>query len=127
MVEVAVGRFDGNIVGRQPDVGVGAVIVLMDVQLQFVGLGGRLETKGQHGEGSDGHVVAVVSYPSGALILRRVHDLGSGLAILVRDRNLRVAVVRLVLSTSPVLDVVAIAIFTLHDVMDGARGAYSRS
>jgi hypothetical protein len=44
------------------------------------------------------------------------------LAILVRYRTLRVVVVRLVLGTSPVLDVVAIALFTLHDAMDGARG-----
>jgi hypothetical protein len=50
------------------------------------------------------------------------HDLGSRLAVRVRDRTLSVAVVRLVLGTSPVLDVVAIAFFTLHDAMDGARG-----
>jgi hypothetical protein len=34
-----------------------------------------------------------------------------------------VAVVCLVLGTAPVLDVVAIALFGLHDPMDGARGA----
>jgi hypothetical protein len=34
-----------------------------------------------------------------------------------------VAIVCLVLGTSLVLDVVAIAFFTLHDAMDGARGA----
>jgi hypothetical protein len=34
-----------------------------------------------------------------------------------------VAIVYLVLSTSPVLDVVAITIFMLHDAMDGTRGA----
>jgi hypothetical protein len=34
-----------------------------------------------------------------------------------------VVVVRLVLGTSPVLDVVAITFFMLHDAMDGARGA----
>jgi putative NIF3 family GTP cyclohydrolase 1 type 2 len=45
------------------------------------------------------------------------------LAILVRDRTLRVAVVRLILGMSPVLDVVTIALFTLHDAMDSARGA----
>jgi hypothetical protein len=33
------------------------------------------------------------------------------------------AVVCLVLGTPPVLDVVAVAFFTLHDPMDGARGA----
>jgi hypothetical protein len=44
------------------------------------------------------------------------------LAVRVSDRTLRVAVVRLVLSTSPVLDVVAIAFFILHDVMYNAQG-----
>jgi hypothetical protein len=34
-----------------------------------------------------------------------------------------VAIVYLVLSTSPVLDVVVITIFTVHDAMDGTRGA----
>jgi hypothetical protein len=34
-----------------------------------------------------------------------------------------VAIVRFVLGTSPVLDVVAIALFTLHDAMDGTWGA----
>jgi hypothetical protein len=45
----------------------------------------------------------------------------------VRDRTLRMAVVCLILGTPPVLDIVAIAFFALHDPMDGARGAYSRS
>jgi hypothetical protein len=36
-----------------------------------------------------------------------------------------VAVVRLVLGTSPVLDVVVIALLMLHDAMNGARGSYS--
>jgi NADH:ubiquinone oxidoreductase subunit K len=49
--------------------------------------------------------------------------MGSGLAVWVRDRTLRGAVVRLVLGMSLVLDVVAIAFFTLHDAMDGTRGA----
>jgi hypothetical protein len=44
------------------------------------------------------------------------------LAIRVRDRTLRVAAVRLVLSAPAILDVAAIAFFTLHDAMDGARG-----
>jgi hypothetical protein len=48
--------------------------------------------------------------------------LGSGLAILVRDRTLRVAVIHLVLGTSPVLDVVTITLFTLHDAMDSTQG-----
>jgi hypothetical protein len=49
-------------------------------------------------------------------------DLGPGLAILATDQTLRVVVVCLVLGTSSVLDVVVIALFTLHDAMDGARG-----
>jgi hypothetical protein len=49
------------------------------------------------------------------------------LVILVRDRILRVVVVCLVLGTSPVLDIVAIMLFTLGDAMDGARGPYLRS
>jgi hypothetical protein len=34
-----------------------------------------------------------------------------------------VAVICFILSASPVLDVVAIAFFALHDLMDGAQGA----
>jgi H+/gluconate symporter-like permease len=45
----------------------------------------------------------------------------------VRDRTLGMAVVCLVLGLPPVLDVVVFAFFALHDLMDGARGAYSRS
>jgi hypothetical protein len=37
------------------------------------------------------------------------------------------AVACLVLSMLPVLDVVVVAFFALHDPMDGARGPYSRS
>jgi hypothetical protein len=74
-------------------------------------------------EGSDPHVVVVVANLGSSIVLCWGHDLGSGLAVRVKDRTLRVAVVRLVLGTSPVLDVVAIAFFTLHDAMDGARGA----
>jgi hypothetical protein len=44
------------------------------------------------------------------------------LAVRVRDQTLRVVVVCLVLGTSSVLDAVAIVFFTLHDVVDGARG-----
>jgi hypothetical protein len=44
--------------------------------------------------------------------------MGSRLAIRIWDRALWVAVVCLVLSTSPVLDVVAIALLALHDAMD---------
>jgi hypothetical protein len=127
VIEVAISRLDGDVVGRQPDVVVRAAVVLLDVWLVVVGVGDRLETWCQHGEGSDSHIVALVSDLGGTLVLCGGHDLGSGLAILVRDRTLRVVIVRLVLGTLPVLDVVAIAIFMLHDVMDGARGAYSRS
>jgi hypothetical protein len=45
----------------------------------------------------------------------------------VRDRTLRMAIVCLVLCTPPVLDVMAVAFFTLHDPMNGAWGPYSRS
>jgi hypothetical protein len=51
------------------------------------------------------------------------HNLRSRLTVRVRDRTLKVAVVCLVLGTPPVLDVVAIALFALHDPMDGARRA----
>jgi hypothetical protein len=47
--------------------------------------------------------------------------------ILVRDRTLRVAVVRLVLGTSPVLDVMTITLFMINDAIDSSRGPYSRS
>jgi hypothetical protein len=40
----------------------------------------------------------------------------------VRDRTLRMAIVCFVLGTPPVLDVVAVAFFALHDPMDDARG-----
>jgi hypothetical protein len=94
----------------------------LDVRLEVVGVGDRSETRCQHREGSDGHVIAVVFDLGASLILHRGHDLGSRPAILVRDQTLRVAVVRLVLGTSPILDIVAIALFMLHDAMDGARG-----
>jgi hypothetical protein len=56
-----------------------------------------------------------------ASALHRAHDLGSRLAIWIRNTTLREAVVRLILSTSPVLDVVAVALFAFHDAVDGAR------
>jgi hypothetical protein len=77
--------------------------------------------RGQHREGGDGHVVVVTSNLGTALVLCGSHDLGSGLAILVRNRTIRVPVIRLVLGESPVLDVMAVALLTLHDAMDGAR------
>jgi hypothetical protein len=45
----------------------------------------------------------------------------------VRDWTLKMALVCLVLGMPPVLDVVALAFLALYDLMDGARGAYSRS
>jgi hypothetical protein len=97
VIEVATGRLDGDVVGRQPDVGVGATVVLLDVRLEVVKVGDRSETGHQRGEGSDGHVVSVASDLGGTLVLCGGHDLGPMLAILVRDRSLRVAVIRLVL------------------------------
>jgi hypothetical protein len=122
VVKVAACRLDGDVVGRQPDVGVGATVVLLDVWLEVVRVVDRSETWCQRREGSDCHVVAIVADLGGSIVLCWGHDLGSRLAVRVRDRTLSVAVVRLVLATSPVLDVVAIAFFTLHDAMDGARG-----
>jgi hypothetical protein len=60
------------------------------------------------------------------VVLRYNHNLRSRLMVRVRNRTLRMAVVCLVLGTPPVLDVVAVTFFALHDPMDGARGAYSR-
>jgi hypothetical protein len=94
---------------------------------EVVGVGERSETWRQCGEGSDRHVVVVVTDLSRDVVLCCNHDLRSWLTIRVRDRTLRMAVVCLILGTPPVLDVVAVAFFTLHDPMDSARGAYSRS
>jgi hypothetical protein len=43
------------------------------------------------------------------------------MAILVRNRTLRVVVVCLVLGTSLVLDVMVVALLMLHDAMNGTR------
>jgi hypothetical protein len=120
VIEVSTGSLDSDVVGRQIDIGVGVVVVLLDVRLEVEGVGDRSEARGQCREDGDGHVIATISDLSAALALRRGHDLGSRLAIRVRNRTLRVAVVCLVLGTSPVLDVVAVALLTLHDAMDGA-------
>jgi hypothetical protein len=61
VIEVAAGRLDGDVVGRQPDVGVRAAVILLDVWLEIVRVGDRSETRRQRGEGSDGHVVAIAS------------------------------------------------------------------
>jgi hypothetical protein len=50
--------------------------------------------RGQRREGGYGHVVVVISDLGAALVLCGGQDLGSWLAILVRNRTLRVAVVR---------------------------------
>jgi hypothetical protein len=68
----------------------------------------------------DGHIVAAVPDLGAASTLCRDHNLGSELAIRVRNRALRVAIVRLLLGTSSVLDVMVVALLTLHDAMDGA-------
>jgi hypothetical protein len=50
VVEVAAGRLDGDVIGRQLDVGVGAAVVLLDVGLEVVGVGDRLDTWRQCGK-----------------------------------------------------------------------------
>jgi hypothetical protein len=47
VIEVAIGRLDSDVVGRQPDVGVGAAVILLDVQLKVVRVGDRSETRHQ--------------------------------------------------------------------------------
>jgi hypothetical protein len=121
VVEAATGRFDGDVVGRQPNVGVGAAVVLLDVGLEVVGLGDRLETWRQHREGGDRHVVAAVADLSRIVVLRRSHNLGSRLSRRVTDRTLGVAVLGFVLGTPPVLNVVAFPLLALHDPVDAAR------
>jgi hypothetical protein len=39
VIEVAAGCLDGDVVGRQLDVGVGIAVVLLDVGLEVVGSG----------------------------------------------------------------------------------------
>jgi hypothetical protein len=57
----------------------------------------------------------------------RGHDLGSGPSVWVGYRTLGVVVVFLILGTSLVLDVVALALLALHDPVDAAGELYSRS
>jgi hypothetical protein len=61
VVEVSADRLDSDVVGRQPDVGVRAAVTLLDVGLEIVGVGNRLKTWRQLGEGRDRHVVATVT------------------------------------------------------------------
>jgi hypothetical protein len=120
VVEVAAGRLDRDVVGRQPDVGVGAVVVLLDVGLEVVRVGDRPKTWRQHREGGDCHVITSVADLSRVVTPCRGHDLGSRLSVWVGYRTLGAAVVFLILGTSPVLDVVALALLALHDPVDAA-------
>jgi hypothetical protein len=120
VVEAAAGRLDSDIVGSQPNVGVGAAVVLLDVELEVFRVGDRPETWRQRGEGGDRHVVAVVADLSRIVIPRCSHDLGSKLSARVTDRTLGVAVFGLVLDTPSVLDIVAFALLALHDTVDAA-------
>jgi hypothetical protein len=54
------------------------------------------------------------------VVLHRSHDLGSRLPLRVTNRTLRVTVVFLVLGTSLVPDVMALALLALHDPVDAA-------
>jgi hypothetical protein len=60
------------------------------------------------------------------VILRRSYNLGSGLPRRITSRTLRVAVVFLVLGTSPILDVVALALLSMIR-WTPLGGPYSRS
>jgi hypothetical protein len=123
VIKVVIVRLDDDVVGRQPNVWVGAAIVLLDVGLEVVGVGDRLEMWRQCGKGSDRHVVAVVADLSRDVALHCSHDLRSKLTVRVGHRTLRMAVVCLMLGKPLVLDVMAVVFLALHDPMDGARGA----
>jgi hypothetical protein len=55
------------------------VVVLLDVWLEVVGVSDRSEMWCQRGEGSDHHVIAIVTDLDRDVILCCGHDLGSGL------------------------------------------------
>jgi hypothetical protein len=114
VVEVAAGHLDGDVGGQQPNVGVGATVVL---DVEVVGVSDRSETWRQRGEGCDRHVVAVIANLSCVIIPRCDRDLGFRLTVRFGQRTLGMAVVRLVLGTPLVLDIVA---FALHDPVDAA-------
>jgi hypothetical protein len=120
MVEVAACCLDRDVIGQQPDVGVRATAVLLDVGLEVVGVCDRPETWCQHGEGGESHVVATISDLSRIIVLRRSHNLRSRLPCRITDRTLRVSVVFLVLGAPPVLDIMALALLALHDLVDVA-------
>jgi hypothetical protein len=76
----------------------------------------------QHREGGERHVVAAVADLSCIVVLRRSHNLGSRLLRRVTDRTLRVVVVLLILGMPLVLDIVALTLLALHDLVDAAWG-----
>jgi hypothetical protein len=49
VIEVAAGRLDSDVVGRQPNVAFGAAIVLLDVRLEVIGGGDRSEAGATQG------------------------------------------------------------------------------
>jgi hypothetical protein len=54
VVEATTVRLDGDVVGRQLDVGVRVPIILLDVGIEVLGVVQRPETGGRHWEGGDG-------------------------------------------------------------------------
>jgi hypothetical protein len=72
-------------------------------------------------KGGDCHVVAAVADLSRVITPCRGHDLRSRLTVRFGNQTLGVTVVFLVLGTSPVLNVVALALLALHDLVDAAR------
>jgi hypothetical protein len=123
VVEVATRRLDGDVVGRQPVVGFGEAVVLLDVWHEVVRVGDRSEVMGQRGESGDGRVVAAVPGLGATSTPCRGDDLGSGLVIQIWDRALMVTIVCLILGIAPVLDVVAVAHLALHDAVDSTGRA----
>jgi hypothetical protein len=57
VVEIVAGRHDSDVVGRQPDVGVGAAVVLLDVGLEVV----REATDRRRGANAGKAVIAMPS------------------------------------------------------------------
>jgi hypothetical protein len=49
MIEVATGRLNSDVAGRQPDVGVGAAVVLLDVWFEVSGVGDRSDEEPTQG------------------------------------------------------------------------------
>jgi hypothetical protein len=113
---------DTDHLGRQPDVGVGAAVVLLDVRLEVVGVCNRPDMWRQRREGGERHVIAAVSDLRCIVVLRRSHNLGPRLPRRVTDWTLRVVVVFLILGTPLVLDIVALTLLALHDLVDAALG-----